>query len=229
MPEIFPTTHATWLERTLVDDPPAARAHVMQRYFEPLCAYARASSLRVLGEPAELVNDFLASRLVGDDYLARWPDSGLPLRRWLANGLFIHARNTALAARRRDRLAPRADDIPPESIAATRAAEHETDALLALERAWAIRTVTEAHEQVRTELDAEGRSAWWELFRLHTVHGMPYAQAAPATGVPLTSASSVHRQVVDRLRGALRAILARDGIRADDIDRELALMQDALG
>jgi len=45
MPDIFPTTHTTWLERTLVVDPPAARAHVMQRYFEPLCAYGAESSL----------------------------------------------------------------------------------------------------------------------------------------------------------------------------------------
>jgi DNA-directed RNA polymerase specialized sigma24 family protein len=229
MTALFPTTPATGLMQPIVDDPPAARAHVMQRYFDPLCAYARASALRSLGEPAEIVNDFLASRLASDAYLSRWPDSGLPLRRWLANGLFIHARNTALAAKRRADLAPRAEGIDVASIARVRASDHETDALLALERAWAVRTVTEAHEQVRTELHAEGRSAWWELFRLHTVQGMAYAQAAPAVGVPLSSASSIHRQVVDRLRAALRAILERDGVRSEDIDRELALMQDALG
>lgn len=215
--------------QTIADDPPAARAHVMERYFEPLCAYARASTLRPLGEPAEIVNDFLASRLASDGYLARWPESGLPLRRWLANGLFIHARNTALAARRREQLAPRADGVDPESVARVRSSDHETDALLALERTWAVRTITEAHERIRTELQAEGRSSWWELFRLHTVHGMPYQQAAPAVGVPLSSASSVHRQVVDRLRDAIRVILERDGVAPADIDRELASMQDALG
>ena len=229
MPDLFPTTHATWLGDAIRTAPADARAHVMQRYFDPLSAYARASSLRLFGEPAELVNDFLAARFADDAYLAKWPASGLPLRRWLANGLFIHARNRALQAKRRaanDMLASPAD---LDEIAAVRTSDHETDALLALERAWAIRTVTEAHEQVRSELDAEGRSAWWELFRLHTVQGMPYAQAAPAVGIPRTSASSVHRQVVDRLRAALRAILERDGIAPDEIDRELALMQDALG
>jgi hypothetical protein len=39
----------------------------------------------------------------------------------------------------------------------------------------------------------------------------------------------VHRQVVDRLRAALHDIIARDGIGPDDVDRELALMQDLLG
>jgi hypothetical protein len=34
--------------------------------------------------------------------------------------------------------------------------------------------------------------------------------------------------VVDRLRDALRDNLERDGVRADEIDRELALMQDLL-
>jgi DNA-directed RNA polymerase specialized sigma24 family protein len=161
-------------------------------------------------------------------YLARWSASGLPLRRWLANGLLLHARNAALAARRE---AARRDPLAFEDIDRTAQLQfndHETDALLALERRWAIRTVTEAHERVRSELDAEGRSAWWELFRLHTVHGKSYAQACAVTGISLTSASSVHRQVVDRLRDMLVAILERDGIRREEIDNELALLQDLL-
>jgi hypothetical protein len=58
---------------------------------------------------------------------------------------------------------------------------------------------------------------------------MSYAQASPIVGIAPTSASSVHRQVVDRLRAALYDIIARDGIGPDDVDRELALMQDLLG
>jgi hypothetical protein len=38
----------------------------------------------------------------------------------------------------------------------------------------------------------------------------------------------VHRQVVDRLRDMLVAILERDGIRREEIDNELALLQDLL-
>lgn len=209
--------------------PAEARAHVLERYFDPLCAYARASSnLRLLGEPPEIVNAFFAARFADDTYLARWTSSGIPLRRWLANGLMIHARNTLLAARRR---AEHGGAVDPKVIdeAYTQRVDHETNALLALERAWAVRTVTEAHERVRTELQAEGRGAWWELFRLHTLHGMGYAQAAPIVGVSLPSASSIHRQVVDRLRATLHDILARDGIGPDELDRELAMMQDMLG
>ena len=161
-------------------------------------------------------------------YLARWSTSGLPLRRWLANGLLLHARNTALAARRRAARHEPTEVSELDQTARLRPADHETDALLALERQWAVRVVTEAHEEVRSELHTEGRDAWWELFRLHTVHGKPYAEASQITGVPLTSASSVHRQVVDRLRARLIAILERDGARTEDLEVELAALQDLL-
>jgi DNA-directed RNA polymerase specialized sigma24 family protein len=222
---MFPTTHATWLMDTIAVDPVSAHAHVMERYFEPLCAYARASSLRALGEPAELVSDFLTSRASDETYLARWLQAGMPLRRWLANGLLTHARNRAVSEARRRRLGAGIEPAELERLAVT----HETDALLALERAWAVRTMAEAYESVRSELHAEGRAAWWELFRLHCVKGLPYTQACPATGIAPSNAANVQRSVVLRLRNALRMALERDGIGPDDIDRELALMQDFLG
>lgn len=221
MSDLFPTTHATWLLERIDRAPDEARAHIMSRYLEPLCAYARASSLRTLGEPAELVNDFLVSRVADPNYVARWAASGLSLRRWLVNGLITHARNKAQTeARRRSSRA----EIDPSHIAET----VETSALLALERAWAMRVMIEAHDRVRSEFDADGKGAWWELFRLHTVQGLGYAQAAAATGVPSGSASHVNRVVATRLREVLRSLLERDGVPPDEIDRELALMQDLL-
>ena len=224
MSDLFPTTHSTWLADRISHAPDEARAHIMSRYFDPLCAYARASSRRVLGEPADLVNGFLAARLADATYLARWAQSDIPLRRWLANGLLTHARNEALAQARRGRFGGSVDPAELERMTAA----HSTDALLALERAWAVRTVTEAHERVHTELVAEGRAAWWELFRLHAVQGMSYQQACPIAGIATSNATNVHRAVVTRLRDALRAILEREGIRPDEIDHELALMQDLL-
>ena len=221
MSDLFPTTHSTWLLDRIDRAPSEARAHIMSRYLEPLCAYARASSLRTLGEPAELVNDFLVSRVADPQYVARWAASGMPLRRWLVNGLITHARNKAQTeARRRSAQA----EIDPLHVAES----VETSALLALERAWAMRVMIEAHDRVRSEFDADGKGAWWELFRLHTVQGLGYAQAAAATGVPSGSASHVNRVVATRLREVLRSLLERDGIPPDEIDRELALMQDLL-
>ncbi len=225
MSDLFPTTHGTWLAERIEHAPSEARAHVMSRYFEPLCAYVRASSLRALGEPADLVNAFLAARLDDSAYLARWSQSAMPLRRWLANGLLTHARNDALARARRSR---HGGSVPPAELERMTDA-HETDALFALERAWAVRTVTEAHEQVHTELVSEGRADWWELFRLHGIQGMAYEQACAITGIARSNATNVQRAVVVRLRDALRRILEREGIRPDEIDRELALMQELLG
>ncbi|MEY3143085.1 MAG: hypothetical protein RLY21_1578, partial [Planctomycetota bacterium] len=161
MPDLFPTTHATWLATEIVERPDAARAHVMSRYADPLAVYVRASSLRALGEADELVNDFLASRLADGAYLARWSASGLPLRRWLVNGLISHARNRAQTESRRR--ATRAGVDPAEVASAPDSPE--VSGLLALERAWAMRAMMEAHDRVRSELDADGKSAWWELFR----------------------------------------------------------------
>ena len=225
MSDLFPTTHTTWIMERVEAAPDEVRTHVMARYFEPLCAYTRASSLRSLGEPAELVNDFLASRLTDPMYLQRWSGSGMALRRWLANGLLTHARNRAIAAARRNRFGSTIDPAELERMTSS----HETDALLALERAWAVRTVTEAHERIHAELIAEGRGAWWELFRLHSMQGMSYAEACRITGIAPSNATNVHRSVALRLRDALRAILEREGIRPEEIARELALMQDMLG
>jgi DNA-directed RNA polymerase specialized sigma24 family protein len=197
----------------------------MSRYFDPLCAYARASSLRAVGEPTELVNDFFAARLSDDAYLARWSTSGLPLRRWLVNGLITHARNRAAAELRRQSKAPATD---PATLASA-VASPEPAGLLALERAWAMRVMIEAHDRVRSEFDADGKSAWWELFRLHSVQGLGYADASQVAGVPFTSASHINRVVATRLRDTLAALLARDGVAPDEVEQELALMQDLLG
>ena len=99
----FPSTHATWIvDRVTVSadadaHPALARAardelnaHVMRRYFEPLRAYVKGSGWRGLGESADLVNGFFASRLAKGDYLLKWRDSGMPLRRWLMNGMLLH-------------------------------------------------------------------------------------------------------------------------------------------
>jgi DNA-directed RNA polymerase specialized sigma24 family protein len=221
MADLFPTTHATWLIERISRAPDEARAHIMSRYHEPLCAYVRASTLRTLDEPAEIVNDFLASRVGDVSYLERWSGSGMQLRRWLVNGLITHARNRAQTeARRRNARV----EIDPAVVAEA----PESGALLALERAWAMRVMIEAHDRVRSEFDADGKAAWWELFRLHSVQGLGYAQAAAATELPLGSASHINRVVAMRLRDVLRSLLERDGVSSDEIERELALMQDLL-
>jgi hypothetical protein len=224
MTDFFPTTQITWLQAQMEVDADAARTHVYAEYFEPLCAYVRASSLATLGEPAELVNAFFASRVIDGSYLARWCESGMPLRRYLVNGLLTHTRNTLLADSRRAKFGRAVDPLELERLTAT----HQTSALMALERAWAVRTVTQAHERVQSSFERENRSAWWELFRLHSLQGMSYAQACPLLCIEMSNATNVHRAVVARLKEALRTVLELEGIRPDELDRELASLQDLL-
>ena len=91
-----------------------------------------------------------------------------------------------------------------------------------------IRAATYENPHGTLQFDADGKSAWWELFRLHSVQGLAYADACKVTGITLANASHVNRVVATRLRDALRTLLERDGIRPDEIDCELGLMQDLL-
>ena len=226
--EHFPTTHATWLsERIGVADSEVAR-HVMERYFEPLCAYVRGSSLRAFGDAADLVNDFFAARLGDGGYLERWLESGLPLRRWLVNGLLLHVRNRSIAeGRRRARgdagLGGDRSAVDLVDRSGTRAPE--PDALAALERAWAVGLVTEAHDRVRAGLAAERREPWWECFRLHVLHGLPYADACPMSGVAPANGANVVRAVSRRLAAMLAELLIREGVAEADVEAELEVIE----
>ena len=98
----FPSTHATWIEaqltiaegtgadaRTALD---ALRLHLMDRYRQALVAYVRGSSLRRLGDAEELVNGFFADRACERRFLLEWRASGMPLRRWMMNGVGFYGK-----------------------------------------------------------------------------------------------------------------------------------------
>ena len=66
-------------------------------------------------------------------HLERWLDSGLPLRRWLVNGLLLHVRNRGIAeARRRARGDAGVGGIEGTARPAAQTAASEPDALRAL-------------------------------------------------------------------------------------------------
>ena len=141
----FPSTHRTWLETQLgLGDPglAAAREHVMARSHVALAAYVRGARVSALGEPDDIVHDFFAKNLGKIDYLSRWLDSGLPLRRWLMNGVSAHIRLLWRArALHAGRHAP-LDQSSHGIESATPGAERE------FERAWIRATLGEACRRV---------------------------------------------------------------------------------
>jgi len=227
----FPSTHATWLaERvTLSVDPDtepalarAARdelnAHVMSRYFAPLRAYAQGSGWRGLGESADLVNGFFASRLDRPDYLVQWRESGLPLRRWLMNGLLLHLHERARNERRASRRAELRDPGLLERVVGD--AEHAPDDERAMDRAWAEAVVEAAVRETVQELERAGRAQAWATFRRHFVDGVAYDAIARDTGVPVKELKA-HAKLVQRwLRAGIERVLQQDGVAAEAIEAE---------
>jgi len=219
----FPTTQQTWILDRLAEGhggSSALRSHLMERYREPLLAYARGSSLRSIAEPDELVHGFFAAFLDRPTALERWAESGTRLRRWMMNGLILHARGLRRdAARNREAAGLGA----VERLAGTdRDAEAEFDA------AWARSLLSDAATAVQSELLAEGRSAAWELFARHIIDGRPYAECCPPLGYSIEDGRTITRMVSIRMRRALRELLLQEGAPEKDIGAELRALEELL-
>jgi hypothetical protein len=218
----FPSTHQTWISETLHaarGEGEAARdardrvnTHVMQRYFEPLMAYVRSSRYARLDEPADLVNAFFASRLARAEYLEAWLVSGLPLRRWLANGLLLSLRERVRTDARR--AAREAEAALPADAA------HEVDAVRALERAWAETLVQAVVTEVRDALTAEGRAQAWQVFRRRALDGITYAALQGEMGLPLNALEAMVKLVTRRLRDGIERQLRAEGVRESEIEAQ---------
>lgn len=227
----FPSTHATWIaERVTLsvdaDIAPAIaqaaraelNAHVMSRYFEPLRAYVQGGGWRGFGESADLVNGFFASRLDKPDYLLQWRESGLPLRRWLMNGLLLHLHERARAERRMLRRAEPRDPGLLERVAG--AMDHAPEAERAMDRAWAEAVVQAAVRDTVQALEQSGRAQAWDTFRRHFVEGAAYDAIARETGVSVKELKA-HAKLVQRwLRAGIERVLQQDGVAAEAIEAE---------
>jgi len=212
----FPTTHATTIIAATRGDHAAlaeAAARVIERYAQPLEAYAQGSSLREIAEPRELVHGFLVAKFGSPEstraYLAAWNASGLTLRRWMINGLLLHVRGVV-------RDAQRSRERPMSGSAALSLASGEPEPSEAFERAWAQAILSEACAQVEAALVAEGRDRAWRVFRLHAVDGRPYASLEEEFQLSRQQMADLVRGVTARLRARVRELLDEEGIAGDE-------------
>jgi DNA-directed RNA polymerase specialized sigma24 family protein len=230
--ELFPTTHATWLLERIGDAGLSqqeaqaalreAREHVMRRYYEPLAAYLSATSYRDVDAPAALVAGFFVDRLGDDGYLAAWRSSGLPLRRWLVNGLLFWVRTEV---RRRRRTIERESSWPLSADSGRLAAAGSETPDAVFEREWARSIVTDACELVQERLVAEGAADRWQHFRRHVLEGLGYDEVAREMSCDARTVRNACRVVRVRLEAALVELLRAEGVREGDIEREVARIQ----
>jgi len=216
MPDHFPTTHATTIidatRSPNADALAAVAARIIERYAQPLEAYAQGSSLREIGDPRELVHAFLVAKFGSPAscraYLESWNASGLTLRRWMMNGLLLHVRGVVRDARR-------SRERPLESaLGALESAEPDPSA--AFERAWAKAILAEACAQVEQALVAEGRDRAWRVFRLHVLDGAPYRDLEAPFALSRQQMADLVRGVTARLRKRIEELLDEEGRFGDD-------------
>lgn len=219
----FPTTQHTWILDRLAEGErgaPTLREYLMERYREPLLVYARGSTLRHIAEPDELVHGFFAAFFSRANALERWAESGTRLRRWMMNGLVLHARGLRRdAARNRETGALEA---------AAGQATTDRDAEAAFDAAWARSLLSDAATAVQAELLREGRSAAWEVFARHIIDGRPYSECCPPLGYSVDEGRTVTRMVSIRIRRTLRELLLQEGTSEGDIAAELRLLEGLL-
>ena len=211
----FPTTYATTLidglrggDEALAD----LAARIIERYAQPLEAYAQGSSLREIAEPRELVHGFLVARFATPTttraYLAAWNASGLSLRRWMMNGLLLYVRGLV---RDMQRSREKSLDALNSEAAVAALASAGPNPSAAFEQAWARAILAEACAQVEQSLLAEGRDRAWEVFRRHTLDGVAYGDLSDDFGLSRQQMADLVRGVTTRLRTRVRELLDEEG------------------
>lgn len=224
---LFPSTHATWITVQLdaLERGDAASAehalrdlrdHVMRRYYEPLSAYLSATGYRDVDAPSALVAGYFVERFADAGNLAKWRGSGLPLRRWLMNGLLLWVR---VELRRRRAQAGRESALPAELVAETPTAE------TVFEREWARAIVSDACEIVERELHDLGEARRWAIFARHVLDGRTYAEIARESDITPADARNATRMVRERVDRALERLLLDEGVPPTDVPAELARIQ----
>ena len=218
--EHFPTTQLTTLldglrTQDLSEAHARLAATIMARYAEPLAIYAKGSSLREIAEPADLVHGFFATALADPTYFARYQSSGMRMRRWLMNGLLLHARSVA-----RDRVRQVRREGAPLDAAIT-VADGNASAEDAYHRAWALALLSEACASVEAMLVAEGRDRAWTVFRRHAIDGRGYADLEPELGLGRQQMADLVRGVTRRLRVRMMELLEAEGGDAADELRDV--------
>lgn len=209
-PRDFPRT--TWGMVVRVRDPrnPECRAgmeQLCQRYWDPICQYARAAWARSDEDARDLTQDFFVWLLEGE-VLARYAPELGSFRNFLKGLLRNFGRNAAQAARRLKRgggrpvLSLQDESVPEPAIAAAEEA---------FDRAWVEAVTGRAIAKVRAKLEAGPRAVQWKAFEAYDLAAPDakptYGAVAAALGIKESDVRNHLFSVREKVRAEIRAEL----------------------
>lgn len=216
-PDPFPATQRTWILHRLEDGGGnMIRDHLMSVYGAPLQQLAR-ERLRLDSESAmDLVHGFFASRLSRQDYLQKWNERQMPLRRWLWKGLSFYAQER----RREDRRLRTMPELPDVED------PRQPDPATVVDRVFAAALVREAVRRARKACERDGFALHWEVFARRHLGGERLADLAREFELSPDRALVMLRAPRRRFQESVTDLLIADGVRRADVPRALRQLQD---
>lgn len=216
--DVFPVTMNDWIQERLSLGPEGRRQlnqEIMARYAWPLQVYFLGTRDRWLGEPADIVQGFFASRLAKGDFFTNWSASGLRLRHWLINAFCFYLKELHRARRREAREVAQADEP----------ATAEGNPSKAADRAFAVSIVREGLRMAQAQCEKEKLGPHWEIFVRHFYRGEAYADFAADFGVDAPRAAVMARTARSKFNAAIRELLSREAPDADPDAEILSLLE----
>jgi DNA-directed RNA polymerase specialized sigma24 family protein len=212
----------TWIGRKLDEGPEGLaelNRHVMEVYREPLMIYFKGSSYRWMGDAEDFVQGFFADRLHKQNYLAKWRESDLQLRRYLSVGFLFYLKESQRAFLRENR----ASALPAEDQLVSDTGDPQVHFDRACAQALVAETIRKAEELCLEKQLGEH----WRVFLLHWRDGVSYRDLAPNFGVTPQQAggmASTGRRYFIRI---LREVIADQLADSRKVDQELRSLLEA--
>ena len=221
-----------------------ARSYLMEVYARPLRAYVRRSRYRYLGEDAELVNQFFATRMAVPAFLKNWPRDRFRLRYWVLGAFRNHLKDAARSAGRdRTRIRRFLERLGVPSSAVASGANRRTwrdvpsdasgpqagPAEAAFHRWVALGLLETAVRRAQAECEECGLADHWRVFVLHVALERDYDTVAREVGTTPRRAVVMARTAGKRFVRCLRQTVAGPEATATRIDQEIRDLIEALG
>ncbi|MCB9882011.1 MAG: hypothetical protein H6834_09490 [Planctomycetes bacterium] len=206
-------TARTWIDQGLAQGARGLEQvlrFLMDVYHVPLRAWVSTRSWSREHDAEDLVMSFFAHRLTQGDYLAKWSESGLRLRVWLARGLRYHAWELARASRR---IPPKGPELEEVTV--------EDDTIAALDREFARSIVDVAMQRTERWCTDDQLDEHFAIFREHFNEERSFVAIAQARQLDAERVRTMCRVVARRFRASLREFIARDGATEPEIDRQI--------